>query len=471
MTFRRLQDVPGPAGLSAQFDLFRRRHEMGVVLREISQQHGDVARVPIGGVPKVLLSHPDDIQEVLATRAGMFRLFGQDLLRRLIPWGQIAIEGQVHDENRSHLVLAMRKILSRRIPQLSLEQCQRGVAQMRDGETLDLYRYVRDVTLAMSTAAMFPQAAADAVAGRVDPNAFLRILSNSDAWVLGIPLTLQKVWHLSRLPKTLQILRLKDQVHAQLREMIRLVRERGTSGPQADALTLLTDGAEVGGPLPDQFLADNMMTLLVAGYETAHNVLSWALWEVAHREDLQDRLAEEGSRISDDPDANNEWLNTAHWTDAVVQESLRMYPSVWTLPRQSLFDFRLRDYLFEAGTVLYTSQWVTHRDPRWFPEPDRFLPERWMEQPTEREQPGSASPDKVAGNQHQEKLHPFAFFPFGGGKRFCLGKAIFDFEAGLLLGTLLREWRLEPVAGCHPRPRFYVTMHSDRPHWVVMRRR
>jgi len=471
MSFRRLQDVPGPTGLRAQHDLFRRRLEMGVVLREISQTHGDLARVPIPGAPKVLLSHPEDIQEVLATRAGMFKLFGQDLLRRLIPWGQIAIEGQVHDENRSHLVLAMRKILSRRIPQLSLQVCQRGVAPLREGETLDLHHFVRDITLAMSTAALFPQEAEHAVAGRVDPDAFLRILSDADAWLLGIPLTLQKIWHMALFPKTLQMVRLRRRVHAQLRESIRLVRERGTRGPQADALSLLTNGAEVGGPLPDEFLADNIMTLLLAGYESAHNVLTWALWESAHREDVQAHLAAEGNQLSDDPELNGEWINTANWTDSVVQEALRLYPSVWTLPRKSLFDFRLRDYLFEAGTVFYTSQWVTHRDPRWFPEPERFLPERWMETTSKVVQPPPASSTDGTGDTLREKRHSFAFFPFGGGKRFCLGKSVFDFEAAMLLGCVFREWRLEPVEGCHPRPRFFLTMQPDRSQLVVLRRR
>ena len=472
MAFLRLQDVPGPMGWSAHYDLFRRRLDMGVVLREISQAHGDLARIPIPGAPKVLLSHPDDIQEVLATKAAMFRLFGQDLLRRLIPWGQIAIEGQVHDDNRSQLVLAMRKILSRRIPRLSLEQCQRGLAPLRDGDMLDLYQFARDVTLAMSSAALFPQAAERELTGHVDPDAFLKILSNTNAWLLGIPVVLQKMRHLAQLPHTLQMLRLRRRVHAQLRESIRLVRQRGASGPQADALTLLTDGSEIGGPLRDEFLADNMMTLLLAGYETGHNVLTWAMWEAAHREDLQTHLAEEGSRLSDDPEANNEWINTAPWTDAVVQEALRMYPSVWTLPRQSLFEYRLRDHLFDAGTIFYTSQWVTHRDPRWFPQPDRFQPERWLEaaSPSVKGEADSTSAvvEKPAG---RVKHHPFAFFPFGGGKRFCLGKAVFDFEAGLLLGSLFREWRLEPVQNCHPRPRFYVTMQPDPPPLVVLRRR
>lgn len=471
MSFRRLRDVPGPTGLSAQYDLYRRRFEVGEVLREISQKYGDLARVPIFGQPKVLLSHPDDIQEVLATKAASFRLFGQDLLRDLIPWGVLAIEGPIHDENRSHLVLAMRKVLSRRVPELSLRQCLRSLASLQDGQVVDLYEFTRRVSLAMSATMLFPQEAEQVLLGRIDPDAFLKIVSDVDGWFPGIPKSLQKLVLLMRLPHTLRILRLQRRVQSQLRDAIRAVQSLTTSGPPADALTLLTDGSEVGGPLPAEFLTDNLMSLLLAGYETTANVVAWAMWEAAHREDLQTHLAAEGSQLSADPGENSEWINNASWTDATIQEALRMYPSVWILVREALFDYRLRDYLFERGTVFFTSQWVTHRDPRWFPQPDRFLPERWL---TAAERPPESAAGATGGGEPQttrEKRHPFAFFPFGGGKRFCLGKSVFDFEGALLLGCLFREWRLEPVEGCHPRPRFFLTMQPNRSQLVVLRRR
>ena len=471
MTFRRLSDVPGPTGLAAQYSLFRQRLQMGEVLREISQQHGDVARVPILGAPKVLLSHPEDIQEVLATKAAAFRLSGQNLLRKLFPWGVVATEGPVHDENRAHLVLAMRKVLSRRIPELTLRKCQQGLASFQEGQVVDLYELTRQVTLAMSAAMLFPSEAEHLLLGQIDQEAFLRIVSNVNGWFLGIPTTLQKLVLLAQLPHTLKIMRLRRRVKGQLRETIQKVQAMQTGGSPADALTLLTDGSEVGGPMPAEFLTDNLMNLLLAGYETTANVMAWAMWEAAHREEVQTHLAREGSRLSPDPEQNIEWINNSPWTDATIQEALRMYPSGWALARQSLFEFRLRDYLFERGTIFITSQWVTHRDMRWFPQPGRFLPERWLEGSSQLAETSAAATGTGEGQPPREKRHPFAFFPFGGGKRFCLGKAIFDFEGALLLGSLFREWRLEPVEGCHPRPRFHATMLPDRPPLVVLRRR
>lgn len=116
-----LKDVPGSNRWRDHISLYRRRFGFGEVLRRLSREHGDLVRIPVPGPPKVLLSHPDDIQEVLATRPQYFRIFAQDLIRQMLPWALIATEGQIHDENRSPMLLAMRKIVSRRLPEISLQ--------------------------------------------------------------------------------------------------------------------------------------------------------------------------------------------------------------------------------------------------------------------------------------------------------------------------------------------------------------
>jgi cytochrome P450 len=467
--YRTLNDVPGATGWAASRELFRRRFEFGEVLRELSQRHGDLVRIPVPGPPKVLLTHPDDIQEVLATKAQYYQLFAQDLIRQFVPFGIIATEGQLHDETRSPLLLSMRKILSRRLPDLSQQRCLEAVAAWRDGEVIDLYRVAREVTLAISASMLMPRPAQDLLASRIDHAALLELTEMSNAYLLSLPPSLRRLLLLPQLPHLVGLFRKSRQLRAQMRGVLSEIRSREWPPPAEDALTLLTEGTEVGGRLPEEFLLDNLLTLLVAGFETTANVLSWAMWETARREDVQQHIAAEAAHLSDVSTENTEWVNEAPWTDAVVREALRLYPSVWFLARQSIFECRLRDHLFDKGTVFYTSAWVTHRDSRWFPEPERFLPERWLQaQPSPETSAGSKPPGPDGGPAHRP---PFAYFPFGGGKRFCLGKAIFDYEASLLLGTVFRDWRLEPVEGCQPRPRFLVTMRPDRPVLVRLRRR
>jgi cytochrome P450 len=466
---RCLKDVPGSTGWGARLSLYRRRFQFGEVLRELSQQHGDLVRIPVPGPPKVLLTHPDDIQEVLATRAQHYQLFAQDLIRQMLPWGVIAMEGQIHDENRSPMLLSMRKILSRRIPDLSQQKCQEAVSTWRDGEVIDLYRVAREVTLSISASLLIPRPAQDLLASRIDHDGLLKLTEMSNAYLLSLPPSLRRLLLLPHIPHLFDLLRTSRHLRAQVRGVIAEIRSHEWPSPSEDALSLLTEGTEVGGRLPEEYLLDNLLTLLVAGFETSANVLSWAMWEAAGREEVQEHIAAEAAHLSDVSTENTEWVNQAPWTDAVVREALRLYPSVWFLARQSIFECRLHDHFFDKGTVFYVSPWVTHRDSRWFPEPDRFLPERWMQaRPSPGTPAGTNSPGADDGPAHRP---PFAYFPFGGGKRFCLGKAIFDYEASLLLGTVFRDWRLERVEECQPRPKFLVTMRPDRPVLVRLRRR
>ena len=197
---------------------------------------------------------------------------------------------------------------------------------------------------------------------------------------------------------------------------------------------------------------------------TTANSLAWALWEASKQPSLQDRIANEGATLSNNPADNQEWSNHATWTEATVQESLRMYPSVWVTSRRTLSDYRLGDFLLPKDTFVYTSQWVTHRDPRWFTNPLEFRPERWN---TTKSESDAAGRTECPSDERPQ----FAFFPFGGGKRFCIGKALFDQEATMLLASFFKLWESTQIENCHPEPRFGVTMQPDRPMLVRITRR
>lgn len=164
MPLKSLDDVPGPQGVAAQWRLYWSRYRYGEMLHEISRCHGDIARLPIPGCPTVLLSHPDQIHAVLAAKAHYFRIFGQDMLRRITPWGLVATEGQVHDENRSRMMLAMRKILSRRVPAEASCACHRCLASVEDGAVVDVGRLAREVTLQVAASILYPAADDDPAA-------------------------------------------------------------------------------------------------------------------------------------------------------------------------------------------------------------------------------------------------------------------------------------------------------------------
>lgn len=454
--------------------MYRRRYQMGHVLREISQGHGDIARVPIAGMPKVLVSHPDQVREVLVSNSQYFGLCGQDLLRRVVPWSLIAIEGQIHDEHRSLMLLALRKILTRRLLATTILRSNQALSKLHDGDVIDLYQFSREVSLAIAASLLFPAEAGDEIVSGIDHKAFLDLMSQSNAWFLGMPLPFQKLCLLFDIRHSLNLLRNRNLVRRQLTSAIKTASAVSKSGPNADVLSLITDGSEVGGRMRDEFLEDSLLTVLLASYDTTANAFAWSLWEASSQPSLQARIADEGSGLSENPADNLEWSNTAVWTEATLQESLRMYPSVWATSRRTLSDYRLGDFLVPRDTFVYTSQWVTHRDPRWFPDPLEFRPQRWL--PAESEanavSPSNATTAQTGPSANPQDERPqFAFFPFGGGKRFCIGKTLFDEEATLLLASFFSRWESTQLENCQPQPRFGVTLQPDRPMLVRIRRR
>jgi cytochrome P450 len=460
VTLRSMRGVPGPRSVAAHWDLYRRRYRYGEVLHELWTRYGDVVRVPFPGRDIVLLAHPDEIHAVLASKAHYFRIFGQDMLRRITPWGLVATEGQVHDENRARMMLAMRKILARCVPEMAARACRHRLAMLQDGDTIDVGSLARDVTLGVAMAILYP-ATDDTPPTRPDEGEFAARLSRSSAWLLGLPLPLQWGAFAIDTRGTLRALGFQRKFRRQVGEAIQRARSRTVAEAPGDMLSLLVHGSETGGPMPEEFLADNILNLLLAAYETSGNALAWAIWEASGRPAIQARIAEEGGTMPDDPGAHESWMNDAHWIDATLRETLRLYPSVWTLCRQALADYRVGEWLFPRGTVFMASQWVTQRDPRWFANPFRFAPERWEEERAALAAGGSSNP----------KRPQFASFPFGAGNRFCIGKATFEFEGSMLLAAFFRDWIAEPVAECRPRPRFYATMRPDSPMMVRLRRR
>jgi len=460
VTLRTMRDVPGPRNIAAYWDLFHRRYRYAEVLLELSARYGDIARLPFPGRDVILLSHPDAIQAVLASKASYFRIFGQDALRRITPWGLLAIEGQIHDENRAQMLLAMRKVLSRFVPTVAARECRRHLAPFRDGDVIDVRKLGQDVALGVAASILYPPID-DKPAEHLDQAEFATLLSRCSAWFLGLPSFMQSFVFTVDLRSAFRVLRLRRKLRRQGVEAIQRARSRAGGEAPGDMLSLLDDGSETKGPMREDFLADSLLVTLLAGYETTANSLAWAVWETSHDPALQSRIAAEGGTMPDDPFSHESWMNDAHWTDATLRETLRLYPTVWTLTRQAVADYHFDDWLFPGGTVFVTSQWVTQRDPRWFADPLRFAPERWEQERLLQQ----------AGETPVAKRPAFAYFPFGGGNRFCIGKATFEFEGSMLLASFFRDWITEPVPECRPRPQFFGTMRVDRPMMVRLRRR
>jgi cytochrome P450 len=231
------------------------------------------------------------------------------------------------------------------------------------------------------------------------------------------------------LPQSIRFRRAKARID---RVVYRMIRERRQSGEDhGDLLSMLlvaeTDGSQ---RMDDQQVRDECMTIVVAGHETLSNALPWTWYLLSQHPAVEARLHEEIDSVLGDRLPTIEDLARLPYTEMVLAESMRVYPPVWFLGRRALRPYEVGGFTIPEGSFIVLSQYVTHHDPRYYPEPERFDPERW-------------TPESRASRPR------FAYFPFGAGLRGCIGESFAWTEARLLLAVLAQRWKLRLVPG-HP---------------------
>jgi cytochrome P450 len=208
-----------------------------------------------------------------------------------------------------------------------------------------------------------------------------------------------------------------------------------------DLLSMLLNAKDEnsGEGMTDSQLRDEVMTLLLAGHETTANTLSWAWYLLSQNPQAEHRLHEELKHVLDGRTPTIDDLPRLEYTRAVIQETLRLYPPAWMISRKAIQEDEFNGYLIPAGAIIEISPFVTHRHPRYWTNPDHFIPERFH-------------------NNRLEKREPFAYFPFGGGPRLCIGRDFAMAEAQLVLATIASRYCLELVPGHPVEPEPLITL-------------
>jgi cytochrome P450 len=224
-------------------------------------------------------------------------------------------------------------------------------------------------------------------------------------------------------------LRLKRTVRQLDRILQKLIDERRAEGATSgDLLSILLNARdEVDGlGVSDRQIRDEVMTMFLAGHETTANALSWTWMLLGQHPDVQHRVQDEARRVLGDRQPTAEDVSKLTYCERVIRESMRLYPPAYVVGRRTMEDIMIGDHFIPAGTNVLMSQWIVHRDPRWFADPLRFDPDRWAS-------------DLV------QRLPKYAYFPFGGGPRVCIGNAFAMFEATLILAMMAQQCTLELV--------------------------
>jgi cytochrome P450 len=198
-------------------------------------------------------------------------------------------------------------------------------------------------------------------------------------------------------------------------------------------------------PFSRHEIHDELMTLVLAGHETTANTLTWALVLLSRYPAARERLVAEVGDVLGDRDARADDVDALEWTRAVISESMRLYPPAWTIERDAIVDDDVAGVRVAKGDTIAITPYLLHRNPDYWPNPEGFDPSRFLP-------------------AQSERRPKYAFLPFGGGRRICVGAGLAQLEATLALATLAAHRRLDLVPGVPIRPRAGVTMH---PHGAV----
>lgn len=381
----------------------------------------DRAMVNIGARRMLLLSHPDDIAEVLLHQNRRFHKGrALRLMQRVLGEGLLTSEDEFWRRQRR---LAQPAFHRQRVAQYGttmVDLTTRLLADWRDGAERDTARDMTRLALAVAGTCLFGMNVGDQaevvqqnlVTAMRYGNHIIKALWPPPPWVPSVGRQ-----------------RYERAVNALDALVFHIIQQRqaGVTGPTADEdllALLMAARDDAGHPMTDQQLRDECMTLLLAGHETSANALAWTLYLLDQNRPARDRLEDELDRVLADAPPTVGNLEQLPYLSAVVSESLRLYPPVWLMVRESTAPFALGDTTYPEGLQVLISPFVVHHDGRWFRDPERFRPERWLDGST-------------------RGLPPFAYLPFSGGPRLCIGRPFALMEVSLVLATVLSQWRLE----------------------------
>jgi len=437
--------IPGPVGLPWLGNILDVGGDVLSFLQKVAA-FGDVARLHFFNRRITLISHPDLIQQVLIKDNNRFekdvgtKMLGKYVLGK----GLLTSDGDEHRQMRKDTSPAFNRQRILAYGKIMTDLAEEQSRAWQDGATIDIHREMMAVTSAIVAKALLNMDVGEKVYAIGEAlEKVLRIVE-----VLRMPFS--ELAMTLPLPTTLQI---REGVDALDKIIYETIDEHlGDHQDRGDLLSqMIAARREAGVDMVNacRQLRDEAMTLFLAGHETTANALTWTFYLLSQNPEKYNRLLAEIDRVLHAHAATVDDLASLTYTRQVVAESLRLYPPAWVIGRTVMEDYEIGGYTLEKASELWMSQYVVHRDARWYDQPTQFLPERWLE--------GEA-----------EKRPKFSFFPFSAGIRNCIGEQFAWQEAILLLATISRRWRVSLAPGFTVVPLPQVTLRSKNGMSVVL---
>jgi cytochrome P450 len=392
----------------------------------IARKYGDISHFRFSGLDTYLLNHPDYIKEVLVINNQNFtKGVALQRAKRLLGEGLLTSEGEFHRRQRRLAQPAFHRQRVALYGAVMTEYAARMSARWWDGETLDIADEMMRLTLAIVGKTLF-DADVESEAGEIGEamNAVMDLFN---------ALTIPFFELLEKLP-TPQMRRFKQARTRLDRIMYRMIDERRRSGQdRGDLLSmlLLADDEEgASGGMSDTQVRDEALTIFLAGHETTANALTWTWYLLSQNADAEAGFHDELQTVLGTRSPTPEDFPRLRYTEMILAESMRLFPPAWAIGRRSIGPCSIGGFNIPPRSLILMSQYVMQRDARYFPEPERFDPERWLP-------------------ENRDARPQFSYFPFGGGPRRCIGEGFAWLEGVLLLATLGQKWKMRLLPN-HP---------------------
>lgn len=434
---------PGPRGAFLIGNLGEvNRDPLNTIVQWV-REYGDIVYFRLLSFPVFILARPDYIEQVLITNNRNFKK-SRDYrgLGSVLGRGLLTSEGDFWMRQRRLMQPAFYHDRVQSYADIMTDYTARMLDEWRDGEVRDVHEDMMALTLRIVVQALFSADVRDDAPAVGDAlNDVLRSLTTETMFFPA----LQKIPTRKNRCLRSAIERLNNTIYRIIAER----RGRGDGAGSTDVLgMLLAARDDDGGAMTDQQIRDEVMTLFLAGHETTALALSWTCYLLAQNPEVERKLqAEVDAALGARPAATLADLPNLPYARMVLNESMRIYPPVWGIGREAVRECEIGGYRVPKGSQIWINQWVMHRDPRYFEDPERFDPERWS-------------------GDFAKRLPKFAYFPFGGGPRLCIGQSFALMEAALILATMARRYRLTlaedanvvPLPTITLRPRYGVRM-------------
>jgi cytochrome P450 len=404
-------------------------------LTKSAREFGDIVHLRFLHVPVYLLNNPKHIEQVFSDRNFVKPMsLRLPLQRQIFGNGLLSSGGEVWLRERRMTQPAFHRDRLASYSAVMIDCTEKMMGAWHAAEVRDVYDEMRALAFEIAAKCLFNlDMKSDAAVVRDVCKTITKVFASQ-----GTPL-----WFFDNIFPTPNNLRFRKAVRRLDEIIYELISQRLSKGGEADDLLsmLLFAEDERGAKLNSKQLRDALATLFFASHEAAALVLSWTCYLLALHPDIQETLVTElHSTLGERETPQAADLSALRYTRSVIKEALRLYPPNRSVGREALNDCEIGDYHVPAGTQLLMSQWVVQRDCRYFDTPEEFKPDRWT-------------------TEFTRQLPRYAYFPFGGGPRVCIGQDFAMMEATLVIATILRRFRLT-----------LVNQHLVEPHPVVLLR-